>query len=148
MATYREHKYVSAGSAFADDMDESVNGFRSTIAGLIFISALVVPVVMLAQYHWILCGLAGAGIFYFGLVVAPDPDAPTKGDESWRSLPPTKKQMDYAHDMGIENPERFTRGGLSDELSEVTEYSFDDDDEDEGFGWFLRSPNVSSLPVN
>ena len=131
MATYQESKYVSPGSAFTDDMTESINGFRSTIAGLIFIGALAVPAVMALSMHWILCAMAGAGIFYFGLIVAPDPDAPTKGDESWRSLPPTKKQMDYAHDMGIENPERFTRGGLSDELSEVTEYSFDDDDEDE-----------------
>lgn len=131
MATYREHKYVSQGSAFAGDMTDSMNGFRSTVAGVIFLGAVVVPVVMALSMHWILCAILGAGMFYVGLVVAPDPDTHTGGGESWRSLPPTQKQIDYAHDMGIENPERFTRGGLSDELSEVTEYSFDDDEEEE-----------------
>lgn len=119
-------------------LSESVSGTvasaRQYTAGVIFIVSIIWTLVMVVQSQVVAGLITGGIIFAIGYVIAPDPDTvPDSKDTggSWRSLPPTQKQIDYALDMGIENPHRYTRGGLSDELSEFCGTYYDDDDEDE-----------------
>ena len=62
-------------------------------------------------------GIMGAILALVGARWIRDPDRWMP----WRDAPPTRKQMNYADDLGIRYPSNITRGELSDLISERTD---------------------------
>lgn len=62
----------------------------------------------------------GIALFAIGVLSCVAGNAILGEDEDWRKLPPTRKQIDFARDLGIKIRKGMTRGELSDAITEIT----------------------------
>lgn len=87
--------------------------FRLAAAVLLAFVALTLAVLMLSGKH--IWPLALSSVVMIGAAWAMWPRRPN----SWRSDPPSQKQLEYAADLGIHVPRGATKGQVSDIISQV-----------------------------
>lgn len=96
-------------------METLIYGLRALAAFLMLGVAVVMALLGVAVDggRGVMLGMAGV------LAVAGWFSWPRHPD-AWRNDPPTKRQLDYAADLGIRVPRRATKGQVSDLISQVT----------------------------